>query len=259
MKLARFHLFLCAFFLTATPNLLSAAAPGGPGLSADEALKLLQDGNARYVEGKAQHPNQTRERLAITAGQGQKPFATVLACSDSRVPVEILFDRGVGDILVVRVPGNVAGVDVIGALEYGVENLNAPLVVVLGHSQCGAVIALVENIKLAGHMAAPVKPIQAAVAKTKAENPGVTGEALVDAAVKANIWQAVEDLLQKSTIIKNQVKAGKTRVMGALYELDTGQVQWLGPHPNQDRLLGKAKGPAPKSEKKPKKSAPPEG
>ncbi len=245
---------LCFVFLAITANPLAAAAEG-PGISANEALKILQDGNARYVAGKAQHPNQTRERRALTAGQGQKPFATVLSCSDSRAPVEILFDRGVGDILVIRVPGNVAGVDEMGAMEYGVEYLNTPLVVVLGHSQCGAVTAVVEGIKLPGHMAVPVKSIQSAASKAKADNPGVTGEALVSAAVKANVFQAMEDLLQKSSIVKGKVKAGKTRVLGALYEIDTGQVQWLGPHPNQDKLVGLAKPGKPGPAKKKTKSS----
>jgi len=249
MKPARF-LLSCAVFLAVSACPLCAAAPGGPGLSADEALKLLKDGNARYVEGKAQHPNQTRERRALTAGQGQKPFASVLSCSDSRAPVEILFDRGVGDILVSRVPGNVVGVNEMGAMEYGVEYLSTPLVLVLGHSQCGAVSAVVEGVKLPGHMAAPVKPIQPAVSRAKADNPGVSGEALVNAAVKANVFQAMEDLLQKSSIIKGKVKAGKARVMGALYELDTGQVQWLGSHPNQDKLLGLPKPGKPAPAKK---------
>ncbi|MBM4275611.1 MAG: carbonic anhydrase [Deltaproteobacteria bacterium] len=251
MKQAKFIL-LCGFFLIAAVYPLFAAAPGGPGISADEALKLLKDGNARYVEGKAQHPHQTRERRALTAGQGQKPFATVLSCSDSRAPVEILFDRGVGDILVIRVAGNVAAVDEIGTMEYGVEHLNTPLVVVLGHSQCGAVTAAVEGLKLPGHMAALVKPIQPAVSKAKADNPGVSGEALVNAAVKANVFQAMEDLLQKSSIVKGRVKATKIRVIGAFYEMDTGQVQWLGPHPNQNKLVGLAKPgkPAPAAKKK---------
>lgn len=250
MKQVKFIL-LCGFFLIAAAN-PHFGAPPGPGIPADEALKLLKDGNARYVEGKAQHPHQTRERQALTAGQGQRPVATVLSCSDSRVPVEIIFDRGIGDIFVIRVEGNVAAVDEIGTMEYGVEHLNTPLVVVLGHSQCGAVTAVAEGAKLHGHLAALVKPIQPAVSKVKAENPGVTGEALVNAAIQANIWQALEDLLQKSSVIKGRVKAGKIRVIGALYELDTGQVQWLGPHPAQDRLVGLAKPgkPAPRAKKK---------
>jgi carbonic anhydrase len=221
------------------------AAHVSPGMTPDEALKLLKDGNECYVAGKPQYPHQTRERRALVAGQGQHPFAAVLACSDSRVPVELIFDQGIGDLFVVRVAGNVAQADELGSLEYAAGYLAVPLVVVLGHSQCGAVTAVAENIKLTGHLVAPLGPIKAAVARTKADNPGLAGEALINAAVQANVWQAVEDLLQKSQEIRGRAKAGKVKVMGALYEIDTGQVQWLGPHPAQDKLLGlKAKGPA---------------
>lgn len=233
---------LVAMFLTA--GAVSAWAAGtGAGMSADEALKLLKDGNARYVEGKPQHINQTRERRALTAGQGQHPFATVLSCADSRVPVEVLFDRGIGDIFVVRVAGNVAGVDELGTMEYGVDHLGTPLLVVLGHSQCGAVTAVAQNAKVHGHVAALVKPIVPAVTKARADNPNAAGDALVNAAIRANVWQAIEDIFQKSPDIRSKAKAAKVKVLGALYELDTGQVQWLGTHPDQDQLLGvKGKG-----------------
>jgi carbonic anhydrase len=236
MRRALFPLVLLAWCLSAA----AAQAPGGggAGLAPDEALKILQNGNARYVEGKPQHPHQNRERRALTFGQGQHPLAAVLACSDSRVPVELIFDQGIGDLFVVRVAGNVAQADELGSLEYAAGHLAVPLVVVLGHSQCGAVTAVVDNLKLTGHLAAPLGPVKAAVAKAKADHPGLAGEALVNAAVQANVWQAVEDLLQKSSEVKALIKAGKLKVVGAVYELDTGQVQWLGPHPEQNRLLG---------------------
>lgn len=227
-------------FLVAAAAPAWAAGAGAPGMSPDEAVKLLKEGNDRYLNGKPQHPNQTRERRALTAGQGQHPFASVLSCADSRAPVELIFDRGIGDLFVVRVAGNVAAADEVGSLEYAVDHLGTPLVVVLGHSQCGAVTAVVQNDKVPANVAALVKPIAPAAAQARANNPGAGGEALINAAIKANIWQAMEDLLQKSPIIKGQVKAGKVKVLGALYELDTGQVQWLGPHPAQNKLVGAA-------------------
>jgi len=237
-------------FLVAGVAAAWGAGPA-PGISADEALKMLKEGNARYLEGKPKYPNQSPERRALTAGQGQHPFAAVLSCADSRVPVELILDRGIGDLLVARVAGNVAGVDEIATLEYAVDQMEIPLLVVLGHSQCGAVDVVVQNVKLPGNVAALLKPIYAAAARAKADNPGVTGEALIQAAIQANIYQAVEDLFQKSPIIKGRVKGGKMKVAGALYEVDTGQVQWLGPHPAQEKLLGiKAKGPAPGPKKK---------
>jgi carbonic anhydrase len=248
-----------ALLLVVMLVLVALAAPaqgaggGAPAMSPEEALKLLKDGNERYLNAKPQYPHQTRERRALTAGQGQHPFAAVLSCADSRAPVELLFDQGIGDLFVVRVAGNVAATDEIGSLEYAVDHLGTPLVVVLGHSQCGAVTAVVKNEKVPANVAAMVKPIAPAVAKARADNPGAGAEALVNAAIKANVWQALEDLLQKSPVIKGQVKAGKVKVLGALYELDTGQVQWLGPHPDQDKLVA----PAPKGKKGEGQKAPP--
>ncbi len=219
-------------------------------MSADEALSRLKAGADRYLEGKLQHPNQSRERRALTYGQGQHPFAAVLGCSDSRVPVELIFDQGIGDIFVVRVAGNVAQADEIGSIEYAVDHLATPVVVVLGHSHCGAVTAVVENAKVTPNIASLVAPIRPAVAKAKAENPEASKEVLLNAAIRDNVLQAMSDLFQKSPLIKAQVKAKKTRVVGALYEIDTGRVQWLGPHPDQDKWLGKAEGKSAQKKKK---------
>ncbi len=234
--------------VTATLIALPAASPA-LALSPDDAAKILKEGNERYLSGKPQHPRQGAERRALTAGQGQHPLAAVLSCSDSRVPVEIIFDQGLGDIFVVRVAGNVAQADELGSLEYAVEHLAIPLIVVLGHSQCGSVTSAVKNEKVHGNLADLVKAIAPAAAKAKADNPGAGTEALIDAAIKANIWQAVEDLFQKSPEIRAAAKAGKVKVVGALYEIDTGQVQWLGPHPEQNRLLGVGAKPASKGKK----------
>ena len=165
----------------------------------------------------------------------------MLSCSDSRVPVEVIFDQGLGDLFVVRVAGNVAATDEIGSMEYAVDHLGTPLVVVLGHSQCGAVSAVVEGAKLPGSIGALVAPIKPAVTKAKEENLGAAAEVVIAAAIKNNVYQAMEDILQKSPLIKAQVKAGKLKLLGAIYELDTGQVQWLGALPGQEKLLsGKA-------------------
>lgn len=229
----------------------SAWGASGAGLSAAEALKMLQEGNARYLEGKPRHPHQDAARRALTHGQGQHPFVTMLACADSRVPPEIIFDQGIGDLFVVRVAGNVAATDEIGSMEYAVDHYSTP-VVVLGHTQCGAVTAVVENAKLPPNIAALVAPIKPAAVKAIEDNPGAAKEALVNAAVKNNVFQAMEDVLENSPLIKAAVKAGKTRLVGAVYELDTGKVQWLGPLPGQEKLLGGNE--APKKRKKGKKA-----
>lgn len=220
----------------------AGARAAAPGLSAVESQRLLKEGNIRYTEGQMRHPHQDRERRALTSAQGQHPLAAVLACSDSRVPPEIIFDQGLGDLFVVRVAGNVAATDEIGSIEYAVDHLNTPLVVVLGHTQCGAVKAVLEGAKVSPNIAALVEPIKPAVARAKEDQPGAAQDVLLAAAIKDNVWQAIADMLEQSPIIREKVKAGQVRVVGAVYDIDTGKVEWLGPHPDQESLLGAKKG-----------------
>jgi carbonic anhydrase len=231
-----------------------AASSTGPGISTDEAARILKEGNGRYVGGKPRHPHQDRERRALTAGQGQHPLATVLTCSDSRVPPEIIFDQGIGDIFVIRVAGNVAATDEIGSIEYAVDHLATPLVMVLGHTQCGAVTAVLDDDKLPPNIASLVEPIRPAVARAREDNPEAAKDVLLNAAIKDNVWQAIADMLGASPIIRDKVKDGQVRVVGAIYEIDSGQVQWLGPHPEQDKLLGVKKGATGKTGRKGKKA-----
>jgi carbonic anhydrase len=249
-KIALLLCVVLSLAVLATPVLASSTSPG---ISADEATRILKEGNARYVEGKSQHPHQGRERRALTAGQGQHPLATVLTCSDSRVPPEIIFDQGLGDIFVIRVAGNVSATDEIGSIEYAVDHLATPLVVVLGHSQCGAVTAVVEDAKLPPNIAALVAPIKPAAAKAREDNPEAAKDVLLNAAIKANVWQSIADMLGESPIIREKVRDGRVRVVGALYGIDSGQVQWLGAHPEQEKLVGGKKGAAGKTGKKGKK------
>ncbi len=248
ISLAMLILLLAAAL--ASPALATSA---NPGISADEATRVLKAGNARYIEGKLQHPHQDRARRALTAGQGQHPLATVLTCSDSRTPPEIIFDQGIGDIFVIRVAGNVAATDEIGSIEYGVANLAAPLVVVLGHTKCGAVGAVLDNYKLPPNITKLVAPIKPAVDKAREANPDAAKDVLLKAAITDNVWQAIDDMLHQSPIIREKVRDNQVQVVGALYDLDSGQVQWLGPHPDQAKLVGAKKGAAGKSGKKGKK------
>ncbi|MGB9616905.1 MAG: carbonic anhydrase [Desulfomonilaceae bacterium] len=206
-------------------------------MSPDEAMALLSEGNARYVKSQAQRPNQGPDRRNATAIKGQQPFATILSCSDSRVPTEVVFDRGVGDIFVIRVAGNVANADQIGSIEYAVAHLGSPLLVVLGHTKCGAVEAVTHGASLQGNIIPIARAICPAVAAARKENPSATGEALVNEAIKANVWQAIEDIFRASPITVGRVKAGKLKVVGAVYDIKTGMVNWMGPHPSQAKLL----------------------
>jgi carbonic anhydrase len=225
------------------------ARPTAPGLSAFESQRLLQEGNTRYTEGRMRHPHQGRERRALNSAQGQHPLAAILACSDSRVPPEIIFDQGLGDIFVVRVAGNVAATDEIGSIEYAVDRLNTPLVVVLGHTQCGTVDAVLEGAKLPPNFIALEEPIKIAVAKAQADHPGAAKDVLLNAAITDNVWQAIADMLEHSPSLREKVKADQVKVVGAVYDIDTGKVQWLGPHPEQASLIAIKKGTSRKSKK----------
>jgi carbonic anhydrase len=249
-KISLLLLMLLLAAALAAPSLATIKASG---ISPGEALRLLKAGNSRFVDGKLQHPRQDRARRALTAAQGQHPLAAILTCSDSRVPAEIIFDQGIGDIFAVRVAGNVAATDEIGSIEYAVDVRATPLVVVLGHSQCGAVSAVIDDAKLPSNIATLLEPIKPAVDKAREANPQADKDVLLKAAITANVWQAVEDMLRLSPIIREKVRDGRAQVVGALYDLDSGQVQWLGPHPDQEKLVGGKKGAAGKSGKKGKK------
>ncbi|MHB1033384.1 MAG: methyl-accepting chemotaxis protein [Pirellulales bacterium] len=228
---------MAAMVLLSSESLRASGGAEGPGIKPEESLQRLKDGNARYQAGKSTHPNLEAARRKETSEKGQHPFATIVTCSDSRVPAELLFDQGLGDVFVVRVAGNVCNVDEIGSSEYGVDHLETPLLVVLGHSQCGAVKAVVTHAELHGNIPPLVENIRPALAKAEKDNPSMTGEALVPAVVKANVWQSIDDLFAKSEAVRKRVEGGKLQVVGAVYDIETGDVEWLGHHPEQTKLL----------------------
>ena len=213
-----------------------AGAPQA-GLTPDQALERLEKGNERFAASRPVHPDLDTARRTATARQGQKPFAMVLGCSDSRVPVEHVFDVGLGDLFVVRVAGNVTYFDQAGSIEYGAEHLGANLLVVLGHTKCGAVAAVVNGAKEHGNIPALVAAIIPAVEKARAENPALSGPELVDKAVEYNVRQSMEDLFRLSPSMRAMVKAGRVKVVGAVYDIESGRVKWLGEHPAQAELL----------------------
>ncbi len=212
------------------------AAINAYAVSPEEALVKLQEGNKRYVAGKAVHPNQTQALRKASAG-GQQPFASILSCSDSRAPVELIFDQGIGDVFVIRVAGNVIDTMEIGTLEYGVAHLATPLIVVLGHTHCGAVSAAVNNYAVEGSIVPLVEKIQPAVYRAKKTDPALAGSGLVTKATEENVWQSIKDLLSRSPIVRERMKAGKLQVIGAIYDIETGAIKWLGPYPEQAQLL----------------------
>ncbi|HVF12248.1 MAG TPA: carbonic anhydrase [Actinomycetota bacterium] len=198
-------------------------------ISASEALAKLRQGNERFVAGM-----QTSDVL-ITRGhraelpQTQAPFAIVLGCSDSRVPAEIVFDQGLGDLFVIRVAGNIVAPSQIGSVEYAVERFGTPLVIVLGHSQCGAVLATLEELRRpdaepAGSLWSIVERIRPAVKHLAAEE--ITDESLARA-VRANIEASVDQLQSGSAMISSMVGDGRLTLTGAEYSIETGSVEFL--------------------------------
>ena len=205
-----------------------ARAAASAGVRADDAIKMLADGNARFVAATPARPHQDQARLCETFTGGQHPYAAVLACADSRVPPELIFDAGIGDLFVVRVAGNVADVDETGTIEYGVEHLGINAIVVMGHAKCGAVTAVVEGAHVTKNIELLVDNIAPAAEQARKSFPQLTGARLVDKAIRANVNRAVADLM-KSDVIRTRVEAGTLKIVGGVYSLHTGEVDWLEP------------------------------
>jgi carbonic anhydrase len=201
--------------------------PGRPG--ADEVLGRLLRGNKRFVKGEPAHPRR-RPKDFVPLAEGQAPVAVVVGCADSRVAPEVLFDQGVGDLFVVRVAGNVidgAGAAVKGSIEYAVAELGVPLVVVLGHSQCGAVKAAIKHLDardaLPGSIGDLVETIKPAVSEAR----GKRGD-LLDNAIRAHVIRGVARLKTLGPILAGLVRKKKLKVVGATYDLRSGKVSVIG-------------------------------
>lgn len=191
---------------------------GNETMTAEATWQALLEGNRRYVAGTPLHPHQTIDRRnEVTAGQ--HPFAIVLSCSDSRVPVEILFDQGIGDIFVVRTAGNIVDDIAIGSIEYAAEHLHVPLLVVLGHQKCGAIAATAGGGEAPGHIASIVQVLNPIV-------EGVRGQPgdIVENAVHANVRHIVAMLRSCQPILAHLVQEGHLKIVGAYYNLETGAV-----------------------------------
>ena len=202
----------------------------------DEVLAILTKGNQRFATDQPSYPQVGPTRRAEVAG-GQQPLATIISCSDSRVPPEILFDAGIGDLFIVRVIGNISSGDEVGSAEYGVEHLNTALMVVLGHTSCGAVTAAVNNDDVHGNIPPVLANIRPAVLSASLAHPELKGSELIPEAIKANVFHSMEQLLKRSESIRNKALEGKVKVVGAVYDIKSGQIEWLGGHPQQDQLL----------------------
>ncbi|MEQ1885400.1 MAG: carbonic anhydrase [Bryobacteraceae bacterium] len=203
----------------------------------EAVLNGLREGNARFAAGHALHPNSGPFRVHQTELEGQHPEAAVLCCSDSRVPPEILFDHGLGDLFSVRVAGNVANEDEIASMEYAVEHLGVHVCIVLGHYECGAVTAVVEGGHLPPELEHLVTHIRTAEHTVQRVSSSMPQKVLIEATVRANVWESIRDILMMAKPVREQVRQGKLLVVGAVYRLTDGKVEWLGSHPEQARFL----------------------
>jgi len=204
-----------------------------------ESLTKLKEGNARFVAGANKYSGVDQARRTETTTNGQHPYVTILSCSDSRVPLEYIFDAGIGELFVIRVAGNVVDTDEAGSIEYGIGHLHTPLLVVLGHSHCGAVTAVAKGAEVHGNIPKLVDNIAPAVQRAKASHGTEVNDVLINKAIEENVWQSIEDLLSISAETIELIHEGKLQVVGAIYDLEKGSIQWLGEHPQQSKLMEK--------------------
>ncbi|BBD63911.1 carbonic anhydrase [Nostoc commune NIES-4072] len=200
-------------------NLLAAEkkAPAEDNITPDKALQELLEGNDRFVKAKRRNPHQTRSRL-VEVAKGQKPFASILGCADSRVPSEIVFDQGLGDLFVCRVAGNIATPEEIGSLEFGSLILGSKVIMVVGHERCGAVDAAIKGAPVPGQIGSLLEAIKPSVESSK----GKEGDKLENAC-KANVLAQIEKL-KSSSVLSELIKSEKLKIVGGYYDLDTGRI-----------------------------------
>ncbi|MGA5822980.1 carbonic anhydrase [Kitasatospora sp. NPDC094028] len=199
-----------------------------PITSPAQALRALLEGNARFVGGNPEHPNQDANRRAALA-PAQRPFAVLFGCSDSRLAAEIIFDQGLGDLFVVRTAGHVTGAEALGSIEYGVSVLDCPLVVVLGHDSCGAVAAALDSLEqgrlprgFVRDIVERVTPSVLAAHAADIHDP--------DAIVDEHIRQTVDLLLERSQVLATRAGSGQTAIVGLSYRLHDGQARTIATH-----------------------------
>ena len=201
-------------------------------ISADVALERLREGNRRFVSDEVSEETLASREHRAGAASPQNPFAIVLACSDSRVPTELIFDRGIGDLFVIRVAGNIVAPSQVGSIEYAAKQFNTRLVVVLGHSNCGAIIATLQELALQDSHRSPnlraiVDRIRPAVAPVLADGCDVDDEAVITTCVRANVRASVEKLRHGSLILEQLIASGDLKIIGAEYSIETGNIEFF--------------------------------
>ncbi len=196
------------------------------GTSPDQALQMLQDGNARFLSGKSVNCDLLAQVRATASGQA--PFAAVVGCIDSRVPPELVFDQQIGDIFAARIAGNFVNTDIIGSLEFATKLAGAKLIVVLGHTECGAIKGAVDDAKL-GNLTATLANIRPSVIKIKPVDGPQTSKnkQLVQAVADQNARDAAAMLSARSQVLRELVSAGQLKIVAAMHDVGTGKISWL--------------------------------
>lgn len=202
---------------------MASASEEAGSITPELALQQLMEGNLRYAQGNASHPHQSLEQRAELVS-GQHPFAVILGCSDSRIPPELIFDQGLGDVFVIRTAGEVVDNASLASIEYAVEHLDVPLVVVLGHDSCGAVTAAVQGGEAEGHLGSLMDFIRPAVEQAREAGEGSD---LLNGSIDNNVFNIVEALKSSQPVLSEKVEAGELMILGARYRLDSGLVEIL--------------------------------
>ncbi len=221
MNVRAFMIFL------ALSSIIGTSANAQTAIDADTALKQLKDGNVRYMSGKSGHQRFDAVARETTARDGQKPIATILGCSDARVPPEVIFDKGFGELFIVRVAGNVVAPAELASIEYGTKYLGTPLIVVIGHTKCGAVEGALSGAKLRGSLPQLMAMIAPPIEQLRKNHPELKGEALSAAAVEANVRHSMSQIISSSPGLAEKLKAKKIRLVGAVRDISSGKVRWL--------------------------------
>jgi len=200
--------------------------------TAPDAFERLREGNRRFVSDEVSEETLASRDHRAGAAEPQNPFAIILACSDSRVPTELIFDQGIGDLFVIRVAGNIVAPSQIGSIEYAAKQFGTPLVVVLGHSNCGAIIATLQELALTESHRSPnlraiVDRIRPAVEPVIGDQLDVNDAATVTRCVRANVRASVEQLQHGSLILENLIDANELQIVGAEYSIETGIIEFF--------------------------------
>lgn len=198
------------------------ASDNAQNLSAKEAIQKLKDGNKRFVENQAQHPDESIQRKKDML-KGQHPFVVILSCSDSRVPPELIFDQGLGDIFEIRNAGNVLNKHVIGSIEYAIMHCGVKLVVIMGHQDCGAINATLSGVSETQYIQALEDSIKPAVENCKKQGLEINSENVV----KAHVTQDIEELLSQDVDLVKYMKKNNVKIVPAYYHIDSGKVDFL--------------------------------